>query len=155
GPTQEVFYIVFAILEPWPPLTRSFSSYSMLPRALSSPFWPFSSPSPTSSSAFSRGSSTSSLTNMRGFVGNIEEETLKNDFFRNVLYTDERVQLVVMALRPGEDIGMEVHGLDQFIRVEQGQGRAILDGQEYNIQDGTAVIVPAGTNHNIVNTGQE
>jgi len=92
---------------------------------------------------------------MRGFVGNIEEETLKNDFFRNVLYTDERVQLVVMALRPGEDIGMEVHGLDQFIRVEQGQGRAILDGQEYNIQDGTAVIVPAGTNHNIVNTGQE
>ena len=91
---------------------------------------------------------------MQGYVGNIEEETLKNEFFRKVLYTDARVQLVVMSLKTGEDIGMEVHQLDQFIRVERGQGKAILNGEESVIGDGSAVIVPAGTEHNIINAGQ-
>lgn len=90
---------------------------------------------------------------MKGYVGNIEEESLSNDFFRKVLYTDQRVQLVVMALKPGEDIGQEVHQLDQFIRVEQGEGKAVLDGEESALTDGFAVIVPAGTRHNIINTG--
>lgn len=90
---------------------------------------------------------------MKGFVGNIEQAALANEYFREVLYTDERVQLVVMALKPGEEIGDEVHGLDQFIRIEEGQGKAILDGQEYPLQDSVAVIVPAGTRHNIINTG--
>jgi len=92
---------------------------------------------------------------MKGFVTNIEEETLANDYFRKVLYTDERVQLVVMSLLPGEDIGAEVHQLDQFIRVEAGEGKAVLDGVEHAISDGFAVIVPKGTLHNIINTSVE
>jgi len=92
---------------------------------------------------------------MKGFVTNIEEETLANDYFRKVLYTDERVQLVVMSLLPGEDIGAEVHQLDQFIRVEAGEGKAVLDGVEHAISDGFAVIVPKGTLHNIINTSAE
>jgi mannose-6-phosphate isomerase-like protein (cupin superfamily) len=92
---------------------------------------------------------------MKGYVHNIEAETLANDNFRKVLYTDERLQLVVMALKPLEDIGMEVHHLDQFLRIESGEGKAILDGEEQPIIDGSVVIVPAGTNHNIVNTSSE
>lgn len=88
---------------------------------------------------------------MNGYTGNIEQEVLKNEFFRKVLYTDERVQLVVMALQPGEDIGEEVHQLDQFIRVEQGEGKAVMDGAEQALADGVAVIVPAGVRHNIIN----
>ena len=89
---------------------------------------------------------------MKGYVANIEELSLTNDFFRNVLYTDSRLQLVVMSLLPQEEIGEEVHGLDQFIRVEQGEGMATLDGEEHALKDGTVVIIPAGVCHNIINT---
>ncbi len=89
---------------------------------------------------------------MKGFVTNIEQASLQNEYFRKVLYTDKRLQLVVMSLAPGEEIGMEVHQLDQFIRVEKGSGKAILDGIEHTITDGSVVIVPQGTNHNIINT---
>lgn len=91
---------------------------------------------------------------MKGFVTNIEKESLDNEYFRRVLYTDARLQLVVMALQPGEDIGEEVHQLDQFIRVEAGEGTAVLDGQEHALGDGSVVIVPQGTRHNIINTSQ-
>lgn len=91
---------------------------------------------------------------MKGFVDNIEKLSLENENFRTVLYTAKNSQLVVMSLLPGEEIGMEVHHLDQFIRVEAGQGKAILDGVEHDISDGFAVVVPAGANHNIVNTSQ-
>lgn len=89
---------------------------------------------------------------MRGYVTNIEEKTLANEHFREVLYTDERIQLVVMSLLPGEDIGEEVHTLDQFIRVEKGSGEVVLDGTRHAIGDGSAIIIPAGTRHNIINT---
>lgn len=92
---------------------------------------------------------------MNGYTANIEKETLENDYFRKVLYTDPRLQLVVMTLKPLEDIGEETHDLDQFIRVESGTGKAILDGVEYPVADGSAVIVPQGTRHNIVNTSAE
>jgi mannose-6-phosphate isomerase-like protein (cupin superfamily) len=90
---------------------------------------------------------------MKGFVQDIEKRALGNDAFRRVLYTAKHCQLVVMALRPGEEIGAEVHRLDQFFRVEEGSGDAILDGVRTAIQAGFAVLVPAGTNHNIINTG--
>lgn len=89
---------------------------------------------------------------MKGYVANIEELSLGNEFFRNVLYTDERLQLVVMSLRPLEDIGEEVHALDQFIRVEKGVGKSVLDGEVHELRDGSVVIIPAGTRHNIINT---
>jgi len=90
---------------------------------------------------------------MKGFVKNIESIAVKNEDFRQVLYTAKNCQLVVMALKPGEEIGMEVHHLDQFFRVEEGSGEAILDGVHNAISAGFAVLVPAGANHNIVNTG--
>jgi mannose-6-phosphate isomerase-like protein (cupin superfamily) len=90
---------------------------------------------------------------MKGFVQDIEKRALGNDAFRRVLYTAKHCQLVVMALRPGEEIGAEIHRLDQFFRVEEGKGDAILDGVRTAIQAGFAVLVPAGTNHNIINTG--
>lgn len=89
---------------------------------------------------------------MKGYVTNIEERSLKNEYFRQVLYTDLRLQLVVMSLKPSEDIGEEVHQLDQFIRVERGEGKAVLDGAESVLSDGSVVIIPAGVRHNIVNT---
>lgn len=89
---------------------------------------------------------------MKGYVANIEQLALENSYFRNVLYTDDRVQLVVMSLNPGEDIGEEVHQLDQFIRVEKGEGKSVLDGEEHTLSDGSAVIIPSGTMHNIINT---
>ncbi|MDO8585291.1 MAG: cupin domain-containing protein [bacterium] len=89
---------------------------------------------------------------MKGFVANIEKLSLENDYFRKVLYTAEHSQLVVMSLNPGEEIGAEVHHLDQFIRVEAGTGKAILDGAEHALSDGVVVIVPSGARHNIVNT---
>lgn len=92
---------------------------------------------------------------MKGYVANIEELALANDYFRQVLYTDTNVQLVVMSLKPGEDIGAEVHQLDQFIRVEQGSGKAVLDGVENAIAPGSAIIVPTGVMHNIINTGAD
>ncbi len=89
---------------------------------------------------------------MKGYVVNIEEESLVNDNFRRVLYTGPNSQLVLMSLLPGEEIGMEVHTLDQFIRVEKGTGLAILDGVEHQLADGSAIVVPAGANHNVINT---
>jgi len=90
---------------------------------------------------------------MNGFVQDIEGSAVKNDEFRRVLYTARHCQLVLMALRPKEEIGAEVHELDQFFRVEEGTGEALLDGVRTAIGAGFAVVVPAGTNHNIVNTG--
>ena len=90
---------------------------------------------------------------MKGFVQDIEDIAVKNDEFRRVLYTARNCQLVVMALKPGEEIGAEVHTLDQFFRVEEGTGEAVLDGVRTAIRAGFAVIVPAGANHNIINTG--
>jgi len=91
---------------------------------------------------------------MKGFVQDIEGLTIKNDEFRQVLYTAKHCQLVVMALKPKEEIGAaEVHKFDQFFRVEEGSGEAVLDGVRTAIRAGFAVIVPAGTNHNIINTG--
>ena len=92
---------------------------------------------------------------MKGFVKNIEEISVKNEYFRQVLYTAKNCQLVIMALKPGEDIGMEVHKLDQFFRVEEGNGAAVLDGVRTEISAGFAMLVPAGTNHNIINTGTD
>ena len=90
---------------------------------------------------------------MAGYHVNIEEKTLQNRYFREVLFTGPKSQLVVMTLQPGEDIGVETHGgTDQFIRVEAGQGKAVLDGQEFALEDGSAVVIPAGTEHNILNT---
>lgn len=90
---------------------------------------------------------------MKGFVKNIEEIANNNKDFRKVLYTAKNCQLVVMALKPKEEIGAEVHKLDQFFRVEEGTGEAVLDGVRTAIKAGFAVLVPAGTNHNIINTG--
>ncbi len=90
---------------------------------------------------------------MKGYVANIEELTLGNTNFRRVLYTAKHSQLVVMSLNSGEDIGEEVHELDQFIRCEAGEGKAILDGVEHPVKNGTAVVVPHGATHNIINTG--
>ena len=90
---------------------------------------------------------------MKTFVKNIEKLTLANDNFRKVINTNQHAQLVLMSLLPNESIGMEVHETtDQFIRIEKGEGKAILNGQEHVIKDGSAVIVPAGTKHNIINT---
>jgi mannose-6-phosphate isomerase-like protein (cupin superfamily) len=89
-----------------------------------------------------------------GYVTNIEKDTQDNENFRKVLYTTKNSQLVVMSLKPKEDIGAEVHQLDQFIRVEKGSGKAVLNGKEYEISDGFAVVIPAGTEHNIVNSSE-
>lgn len=91
---------------------------------------------------------------MKGFVTNIEKESLENEHFRRVLYTAKNSQLVLMSIKPGEEIGEEVHGLDQFLRVEAGEGKAILNGVEHVIADGSAIVVPAGISHNVINTGE-
>lgn len=88
---------------------------------------------------------------MKGYVVNIEKISLANRNFRKVLYTAKHSQLVVMSIEPHGEIGEEIHHLDQFIRCEAGRGKAILDGTEYSISDGFAIVVPAGTRHNIVN----
>lgn len=93
---------------------------------------------------------------MTGYVVNIEEKSLQNDYFREVLYTAQHNQLVVMSLNPNEEIGMEIHEIvDQFIRIEQGVGKAILNGEEHDISDGFAIVIPAGTEHNVINTSSE
>ncbi len=89
---------------------------------------------------------------MNGYIANIEALTLENENFRKVLYTDTRLQLVVMSLAAGEEIGEEVHDKDQFLRVEEGEGKAILNGVEHPITDGSVIIVPAGAKHNLINT---
>jgi len=90
---------------------------------------------------------------MKGFVENIEKLSLENDLFRKVLYTAKNCQLVLMSLNVGEEIGAEVHHLDQFLRIESGEGKAVLDGVSHDISDGFAILVPAGAEHNIINTG--
>lgn len=89
---------------------------------------------------------------MKGFNTNIEKDTLENLNFRKVLYSGKHCQLVLMNLRPKEEIGMEVHpDNDQFFRFEQGRGKCIIDGNEYEIGDGSVIIVPAGAEHNVIN----
>lgn len=90
---------------------------------------------------------------MHGFVENIEDLAVRNTDFRRVLYTAKHCQLVLMALQAGEEIGAEVHALDQFFRVEEGAGEAVLDGVRSSLRAGSAIVVPAGAKHNIVNTG--
>ncbi|MEK7600471.1 MAG: cupin domain-containing protein [Patescibacteria group bacterium] len=91
---------------------------------------------------------------MDGFHTNIEKDTLENELFRKVLYTTPRSQLVLMTLRAGEEIGLETHAEhDQFIRIEAGEGKAFLNDATYDLADGSALVIPAGTKHNIVNTG--
>lgn len=94
-------------------------------------------------------------TSMDHFLTDIEEATVKNDNFRKVLFTAHHSQLVLMSLKPGEDIGAETHDLDQFIRVEAGRGTASLNGKDVSIHDGSALVIPAGTRHNIINSGKE
>jgi len=89
---------------------------------------------------------------MKGYINNIEQLTLENDNFRKVLFTAPNSQLVLMSLLPLEDIGEEVHTVDQFFRIEKGEGRVIIDGVESSISDGTAIIIPAGSKHNVINT---
>jgi mannose-6-phosphate isomerase-like protein (cupin superfamily) len=88
---------------------------------------------------------------MKGYVRSIEKVAQQNTTFRTVLYTAKNCQLVVMSLKPGEDIGVEVHKLDQFFRIEEGEGKAVLDGIDHHVKPGFAVLVPAGTRHNIIN----
>lgn len=90
---------------------------------------------------------------MSGFHTELEKATLENDNFRTVLHTGKHAQLVVMSLEPEENIGKEVHNtVDQFIRVEAGEGKAIIDGEEFTLVDGSAVVIPAGSEHDVVNT---
>jgi len=90
---------------------------------------------------------------MKGFVQDIERLAVGNDDFRRVLYTAKHCQLVLMALAPGEEIGAEVHKLDQFFRVEEGSGVVVMDGTRTPVKAGFAIVVPMGANHNIINTG--
>ena len=93
---------------------------------------------------------------MSGYVGSIEKQTLKNTYFRQVLFTGKHAQLVVMCLQPGEDIGNEVHpNVDQFFRIEQGKAKFVFNGkEEHLVGDGDAVVVPAGTYHNVINASK-
>lgn len=93
---------------------------------------------------------------MKGYSTNIERDTLDNEDYRRVLFTGPHLQLVLMTLQPGEEIGLESHeGHDQFIRVEAGTGKATLDGKEVTLEDGSVVIIPPGVEHNVVNTSSE
>ena len=93
---------------------------------------------------------------MTGYVGNIEEATLNNSNFRQVVFSGPHSQLVLMSLNPNEDIGMEVHSsVDQFFRIEKGEGKVIMNGEESLIRDGSAIVIPAGTEHNVINTSAE
>jgi mannose-6-phosphate isomerase-like protein (cupin superfamily) len=92
---------------------------------------------------------------MNGYVTNIEKATLENENYRKVLYTAKNSQLVLMTIQPGDEIGEEIHGLDQFIRLEAGKARVTLDGVEHSLEDDWAVVIPAGTKHNVVNVGDE
>lgn len=95
------------------------------------------------------------LKEMKGYITNIEQVTRENTDFRRVLYTSHHSQLVVMSIPAGEDIGEEVHDLDQFIRIEAGEGLVVLDGKEHSLPADSAVVIPAGTRHNIINQGTE
>jgi mannose-6-phosphate isomerase-like protein (cupin superfamily) len=92
---------------------------------------------------------------MKGYFTNIEKDTLENENFRKVLYTSKHSQLVLMSLKPKEEIGMEIHSdNDQFFRFEKGIGKVIIDGNEYNVSDGSAIVVPAGAEHNVINMSE-
>jgi mannose-6-phosphate isomerase-like protein (cupin superfamily) len=93
---------------------------------------------------------------VKGFVQNIEKLTVENDNYRKVLYTGKNIQLVLMTLQAGEEIGAEVHEEhDQFFRIEEGKGQVVIDDTTYEVEDDFAVIVPAGARHNVINTGSE
>lgn len=93
---------------------------------------------------------------MTGFLQNIEKLTLQNNYFRQVLYTGQHTQLVIMSLLPNEEIGVEVHAVvDQFFRVEAGEGKVIMNGEEHTIKDGDAFVIPAETKHNVINTSTD
>jgi len=92
---------------------------------------------------------------LKGFVTNIEEDTVKNKNFRKVLYTGKNSQLVLMSIKPKEDIGVEVHDVDQFFRIDAGTGKVVINGVEHKLSNGFAIVVPAGAKHNIINDGTE
>ena len=89
---------------------------------------------------------------MKGYIVQIEDATLKNENYRQVLFTAKHCQLVIMNVQAGDQIGEEIHDLDQFIRVEAGEGVIIMDGQKHAVSDGFAAVIPAGTKHNVINT---
>jgi len=91
----------------------------------------------------------------KGFTTDIEKDTLENDNFRKVLYTGKHSQLVLMTLKPDEDIGEEIHDVDQFFRIEAGKGKVVINDKETTIKDGSAIVVPAGAKHNIINTSDK
>lgn len=94
-----------------------------------------------------------SASNYKGFKSNIEKQAMENKNFRKVLYTSKHLQLVLMSLKPGEEIGAEIHpDNDQFFRFEGGRGKCIINGNEYNVENGDVIIVPAGARHNVINT---
>lgn len=94
--------------------------------------------------------------NKKGFHVNIEKETVNSNYYRKVLYTGANLQLVLMSLKPQEEIGMEVHpDIDQFFRFESGSGKCIINDNEYEVSDGDGIIVPAGSEHNVINTGDD
>lgn len=90
---------------------------------------------------------------MKGYITNIEKDTLENTDYRRVLYTTKHSQLVLMSIVPGDEIGLETHHLDQFIRFEAGTGKVIIDGEQHAVEDDYAVVIPAGAEHNVINTG--
>ena len=99
---------------------------------------------------------TNKLFKLKGFVTNIEKDTVKNENFRKVLYTGKNSQLVLMTLKPGEEIGEEVHkDTDQFFRVDSGKGKVVINGKSHDIDDGFAIIIPQGAKHNVINTGKK
>lgn len=92
---------------------------------------------------------------MEGFIGDIEVLTEDNKYFRKVLYTGKKIQLVLMSLKEGEEIGEEVHvDRDQFFRIEKGKGEVVIDGKKTQVEEDFAIIVPAGSKHNVINTGE-
>jgi len=92
---------------------------------------------------------------LKGYVIDIEKETERNTDFRRVLYTGKHSQLVLMSIKPGEEIGEETHDdVDQFFRFEEGEGKVIIDGMEHRVKDGNGIIVPAGARHNVINTSK-
>jgi len=93
---------------------------------------------------------------MKGYITNIEKATKENENFRQVLYTAKHSQLVLMTLKPGEEIGEEVHEeIDQFFRFEEGKGKVVIDGAEHEVEDGFAAIAPSGARHNVINTSSD
>jgi len=92
---------------------------------------------------------------LKGFVTNIEKDTVDNSNFRKVLYTGKNSQLVLMSLKPKEDIGDEIHDVDQFFRIDAGSGKVVINGTEHKISNGSAIVIPAGAKHNVINDGTE